>query len=135
MVEHRYLADERFAGIESLFTISLFPFPPKLAQQLFHVIAFPFLYPGNTSADVPLANLLYEKFFDVPIQKAEKDTIRHALLSNWDFASRDAGLLDQNEKKVWLQSQVYRIIHNKMVRVSQSQKRMECMMLSSMKFF
>lgn len=73
-------------------------------QNWYNYLMSPFLYQGSQS-DVEKAEKLYEAFFDKPIQKAETNAIQHALQSTYERDQVQAGLLNINEKKVWLQSQ------------------------------
>lgn len=73
-------------------------------QNWYNYLMSPFLYQGSQS-DVEKAEKLYEAFFDKPIQKGETNAIQHALQSTYERDQVQAGLLNINEKKVWLQSQ------------------------------
>ena len=73
-------------------------------QNWYNYLMSPFLYQGSQS-DVEKAEKLYEVFFDKPIQKGETNAIQHALQSTYERDQVQAGLLNINEKKVWLQSQ------------------------------
>jgi putative PEP-CTERM system integral membrane protein len=64
----------------------------------------PFLYNGSRN-DVEKAATLYEEFFDVPIQKAEKKAIQHALQSTVQREQVQAGLMNINDRVVWLAQQ------------------------------
>jgi putative PEP-CTERM system integral membrane protein len=64
----------------------------------------PFLYNGSRS-DGEKAAKLYAEFFDTPIQRAEQTAIQHALQSTANRDEAKAGLLNINQKKVWLRSQ------------------------------
>lgn len=67
-------------------------------QSIFEHFAQPWLYDGKESS--ALAAELYAHFFDAPIQKAEKAAILHALETTWDRAQREAGLLDEGQRRV-----------------------------------
>ncbi len=73
-------------------------------QQVYNFLISPFLYNGFAQ-DTEKAEKLYEEFFDKPIQKAEVAAITHAVQSTFDRQEVKAGLLNINEKKVWLESQ------------------------------
>ena len=73
-------------------------------QQVYNFLISPFLYNG-TEQDIEKAEKLYEEFFDQPIQKAEVAAITHAVQSTFNQQEVKAGLLNINEKKVWLESQ------------------------------
>jgi putative PEP-CTERM system integral membrane protein len=73
-------------------------------QASYDFLMSPFLYQG-TEKDEKNAEKLYAEFFDVPLQKAEKDAVTHAVQSTYNQQEVKAGLLNINEKKVWLESQ------------------------------
>jgi putative PEP-CTERM system integral membrane protein len=75
-------------------------------QGVYNFLAAPFLYNGDAfDTDREKAGELYEKFFDEPIQKAEKNELLHAMNSTWDRGGIEAGLLNINERYVHLDSQ------------------------------
>ncbi|MGB3691627.1 MAG: TIGR02921 family PEP-CTERM protein [Spirulinaceae cyanobacterium] len=76
----------------------------QIFQDGFNTLISPFLYQGS-SEDNTKAEQLYEEFFDLPIQKGEKDAIRHALKSTFILDEAKAGVLNIDEKRVWLKSQ------------------------------
>jgi putative PEP-CTERM system integral membrane protein len=73
-------------------------------QNGYNFLMSPFLYQGSGKDDNK-AEKLYAEFFDTPIQKAEKAAITHAVQSTFNQQEVKAGLLNINEKKVWLASQ------------------------------
>ena len=73
-------------------------------QNIYNFFMSPFLYKGS-ERDVEKAEKLYEEFFDKPIQKAEAPAITHAVQSTFNEQEVKAGLLNINQKKVWLESQ------------------------------
>lgn len=73
-------------------------------QEVYNFFMSPFLYQGSEQ-DIEKAEKLYEEFFDQPIQKAEAPAITHAVQSTYNEQEVKAGLLNINEKKVWLESQ------------------------------
>ena len=73
-------------------------------QEIHNFLISPFLYNGSLQ-DTEKAEKLYEDFFDKPIQKAEAPAITHAVQSTFNQEEVKAGLLNINEKKVWLESQ------------------------------
>ncbi|MBD2347124.1 TIGR02921 family PEP-CTERM protein [Anabaena subtropica] len=73
-------------------------------QTTYNFLMSPFLYNG-TEKDIAKAEKLYADFFDTPLQKAEKTTVSHAVQSTFNEQEVKAGLLNINEKKVWLASQ------------------------------
>lgn len=96
-------------------------------ERCYNFIAKPFLYDGEgLRNDQTRAAELYTKFFDVPIQKAERGVIVGAIAASWDRAQVAAGLLDVEEKKVrmvrqevslreepgWAEIEVYEVYEN-----------------------
>ena len=51
------------------------------------------------------AKELYAEFFDIPLQKAERKSIQHALQSTFNVDQAKAGVLNIDAEKVWVQSQ------------------------------
>jgi putative PEP-CTERM system integral membrane protein len=81
--------------------------PETITQQIqnaYNGLIAPFLYQGNSKDDL-LAAKLYAQFFDTPIQKGEKEAVRHALKSTAILDDAKAGVLNIDQKKVWLQEQ------------------------------
>ena len=76
----------------------------QIIQNCFNTLLSPFLYQGS-SGDSTKAAEIYEYFFDLPIQKREKKAIRHALKSTIIIDEAKAGVLNIDEKRVWLRSQ------------------------------
>jgi putative PEP-CTERM system integral membrane protein len=64
----------------------------------------PFLYNGPHE-DADKAAEQYAQFFDQPIQKAEREAIQHALQSTVNRDETQAGLLNINQRIVWLAQQ------------------------------
>lgn len=73
-------------------------------QNTYNVLISPFLYNG-TRLDRDQAAQLYAEFFDIPILRAEQAAIQQAIQSTSNRAQAKAGLLDINQKKVWLREQ------------------------------
>ena len=73
-------------------------------QKAYEFLFAPFLYQGS-HRDSDKANKLYAEFFDAPILRAERAEISRAIGSTFNRTEAKAGLLDINEKKVWLRSQ------------------------------
>jgi len=73
-------------------------------QNSYNFLMSPFLYQGSAK-DIEKAEKLYAEFFDTPLQKAEQAAVTHAIQSTFDQQEVKAGLLNINEKKVWLASQ------------------------------
>jgi Vault protein inter-alpha-trypsin domain len=68
----------------------------------------PFTYQG-TREDRKTAETLYAEFFDMPILRGEKDTIRRAVESNFNRAEVNAGLLSVDAKRVLLTNQQVKV--------------------------
>lgn len=108
-----YLAPYRYLGyrqennnIRNLYA-SVFQLSEPALQALqstYNVLISPFLYNG-TRLDGDKAAKLYADFFDTPILKAEQKAIQQAVQSTSNRAEAKAGLLDINERKVWLAKQ------------------------------
>ncbi|BCL38280.1 TIGR02921 family PEP-CTERM protein [Nostoc sp. MS1] len=73
-------------------------------QGIYNFLMSPFLYNGSEK-DAAKAENIYAEFFDTPLQKAEKAAVSHAVQSTFNEQEVKAGLLNINEKKVWLASQ------------------------------
>lgn len=86
---------------------NVFGLPKSLCQSLqnsYNLLMSPFLYDGSQS-DTKKAEELFEEFFDTPIQKAERQSIQHALQSTFNQDEVKAGLLNINQELVWLAKQ------------------------------
>lgn len=73
-------------------------------QDSFNFLISPFLYQGK-SQDSEQAEKLYEELFDQSIQQGEQNAIQHALKSTAILDQAKAGLLNINERKVFLEKQ------------------------------
>jgi putative PEP-CTERM system integral membrane protein len=73
-------------------------------QHRYNQLLSPFLYNGSRG-DVQKSEKLYAEFFDTPLQKAERKSVRHALQSTSIVDEAKAGLLNIDQKKVWLEKQ------------------------------
>jgi putative PEP-CTERM system integral membrane protein len=78
-------------------------------QQRYNQLLSPFLYQGSRQ-DVQKSADLYAKFFDIPLQKGERKSVRHALQSTAIVDQAQAGLLNIEQKKVWLEKQEVNLI-------------------------
>ena len=73
---------------------------PKTLQKIFSTLATPFLFDdtGTTYENQIYDNQKiaehYAAFFDAPIEKAERASIRAAFKSNWRRDGFEAGLID-----------------------------------------
>ncbi|MEQ8969785.1 MAG: TIGR02921 family PEP-CTERM protein [Coleofasciculus sp. C1-SOL-03] len=75
----------------------------QFLQESYNQLMSPFLYNGSGS-DIEKAEKLYAEFFDTPIQKAERKAVQRALQSTAIVDQAKAGVLNINQKKVWLRS-------------------------------
>ncbi len=73
-------------------------------QQTYNKLFAPFLYQGSRE-DAKESVPLYAKLFDAPLQKAERKSVRHAIKSTSIIDEAKAGLLNIDQKKVWLEKQ------------------------------
>lgn len=73
-------------------------------QNRYNQLLAPFLYQGSRG-DIDKSAELYAEFFDAPIQKAERAAVRHAIQSTAIVDQAKAGLLNIDQKKVWLAKQ------------------------------
>lgn len=76
----------------------------RFFQNRYNQLLAPFLYQGS-QGDVDKAAQLYAEFFDTPIQQAERKSVRHALQSTAIIDQAKAGLLNIDQKRVWLAQQ------------------------------
>ncbi|NET07335.1 MAG: TIGR02921 family PEP-CTERM protein [Symploca sp. SIO2B6] len=86
---------------------SVFNLPEVLCQFLqnsYNQLMSPFLYDGSRS-DIDKAEKLYAEFFDTPLQKAQRQEVQHAIQSTFNREEVKAGLLNINQKFVWLAKQ------------------------------
>ncbi len=104
---YRYLSSREENNHIRQMYIDVFDWPQSEAQvlqNLYNQVMSPFLYNGSRS-DSEKAAKLYAEFFDAPIQRAEQKAIQHALQSTANRDEAKAGLLNINQKMVWLRSQ------------------------------
>ncbi|OKH45761.1 exosortase [Calothrix sp. HK-06] len=104
---YRYLSSVKDNNhIEVMYrnTFGLSPAVSKKIQNLYNQLMSPFLYKGKES-DIEKAEKLYAQFFDTPIQKGEQEAVNHALQSTSNLDEAKAGLLNLNQRKVWLREQ------------------------------
>ncbi|MBW4537343.1 MAG: TIGR02921 family PEP-CTERM protein [Pleurocapsa minor HA4230-MV1] len=102
---YRYLSTR--SGNNHIYNMynSLLPEPiSRFMQERYNQLLSPFLYQGSRD-DVDKSAQLYAEFFDTPIQKAERDSVRHAIQSTAIVDQAKAGLLNIDQKKVWLAKQ------------------------------
>jgi putative PEP-CTERM system integral membrane protein len=74
-------------------------------QALFNFFAKPLLYDGDMAADTRRAAELYERYFDSPIQRGERTAIARALSATHDSDERESGLINIDQRKVWVAEQ------------------------------
>ncbi|NJO30825.1 MAG: TIGR02921 family PEP-CTERM protein [Richelia sp. SL_2_1] len=111
---YRYLSTRKDSNsISAMYrqTLGLNKSAADAVQEVHNFFISPFLYNGNEQ-DIKKAEKLYEEFFDKPIQKAEAPAITHAVQSTFNQQEVKAGLLNINEKKVWLESQQITVKEN-----------------------
>lgn len=93
-----YLADYRYLNFSG----------EQSALNAYAFLTKPFTYQGKR-ADRQTAETLYAEFFDTPILRGEKDTIRRAVESNFNRAEVNAGLLSIDAKRVLLTNQQLKV--------------------------
>ncbi len=93
-----YLADYRYLSFSG----------ERSAMNAYDFLTKPFTYQGKRE-DRQTAEGLYAEFFDVPILRGEKDTIRRAVESNFNRAEVNAGLLSIDAKRVFLTNQQLKV--------------------------
>jgi putative PEP-CTERM system integral membrane protein len=76
----------------------------EVLQNSHNQLISPFLYQGDR-ADDQKAEKLYAQFFDTSLQKGERLAVQRALKSTAILDEAKAGLLNINQKKVWLKKQ------------------------------
>lgn len=107
LLSYRYLSTRKENNHISAMYKNVLGLPGSASQVLqdsYNHLMSPFLYQGDR-ADINKAEKLYAQFFDAPIQKAERQTIQHALQSTFNQDEVKAGLLNINQEKVWLNRQ------------------------------
>jgi putative PEP-CTERM system integral membrane protein len=114
-----YLAPYRYASsaaesraIASMYQ-QLLGLPHPVAawpQAAFNALARPLLYDGTSmAADGARAAALYERYFDTPIQRGERQAIARALSATHDRDEREAGLINIDQRKVRVAEQRVRV--------------------------
>jgi putative PEP-CTERM system integral membrane protein len=112
-----YLSSYRYLGtweesnqIHGMYR-DVFKLPEPILQGLqnsYNQLISPFLYQGDRTDDQK-AEKLYAQFFDTPLQKGEREAVQRALKSTAILDDAKAGLLNINQKKVWLKKQAVTI--------------------------
>ncbi len=77
-------------------------------QNTYNLLVSPFLYDGKRT-DRDTAAKLYSDFFDTPILRGEQKAVQKAVQATFNRSEAKAGLLDINEKKVWLAEQQVKV--------------------------
>ncbi|MDY6938065.1 MAG: TIGR02921 family PEP-CTERM protein [Cyanobacteriota bacterium] len=86
----------------------------RFLQDTYNLLMSAFLYddrPISISEDVKIrpttnkAKELYAEFFDIPLQKVERESIQRALQSTFNVDEAKAGVLNIDAEKVWVESQ------------------------------
>ena len=109
---YRYLSPwNRSNGLQKLYSPALPNGAQAFLQNIHNGLLSPFLYRGKDD-DVQRAEKLYEQFFDEPIQKAERASIRAALQATANRDETKAGLLDLDQKVVRLAMQEATVTEN-----------------------
>ncbi|MBW4511119.1 MAG: TIGR02921 family PEP-CTERM protein [Scytonematopsis contorta HA4267-MV1] len=111
---YRYLSSVQENNHIKVMYKGIFGLPESLAQGLqdtYNRLMSPFLYKGS-AFDADKAEKLYAQFFDKSIQKGEQPSINHALESTSNLDEAKAGLLNLNQKKVWLRKQEVTVKEN-----------------------
>ena len=110
-----YLADYRYLrkpdDLAVLSAYEWLKFPQPLVQGLqdaYNLVTEPFTYQGSRT-DREAAENLYAEFFDIPIMRGEKDTIRRAVEANFNRSEVNAGLLSIDAKRVLLTNQQVKV--------------------------
>jgi putative PEP-CTERM system integral membrane protein len=106
-----YLAPYRYPWLEDQHIFSLYHYDLKTSettaqtlQALYSTLTAPFHYYGEYSDRERAANL-YAQFFDTPIQRGEREAVQRAIESTFIRTEVKAGLLDINQRRVWLAEQ------------------------------
>ncbi|MGB7444314.1 MAG: TIGR02921 family PEP-CTERM protein [Coleofasciculaceae cyanobacterium] len=104
---YRYLAVKQDNNHVEVMYKNVFNLPDQICETLqasYNALMSPFLYAGDRQ-DVEKSTQLYAQFFDTPIQKAERKAVQHALQSTAIIDQAKAGLINIDEKRVWLKEQ------------------------------
>jgi len=106
---YRYLGSYADEPVSSLYRRSVGAWSEVPAVWLWKVVAWPVTYHpvegGRPWAERQMALDRYRAFFDVPMDRAERETILDTMRTTWNWRQAAAGLLDIGERRVWLESQ------------------------------
>ncbi|ESA35927.1 pep-cterm family integral membrane protein [Leptolyngbya sp. Heron Island J] len=83
----------------------------QVFQDIHNGLLSPFLYKGDRNDD-DKAETLYASFFDTPIQKAERATIRQSLQATANRDEMQAGVLNLDQKVIRLAEQTVTVAEN-----------------------
>jgi putative PEP-CTERM system integral membrane protein len=109
LAEYRYLRQPDDLAVLDAYRWLMLPQPiAQGVQSAYNLVTQPFTYQGNRS-DPETAAKLYAQFFDLPIVRGERETIRHAVESNFNRSQANAGLLSINQRRVLLAQQQVKI--------------------------
>jgi putative PEP-CTERM system integral membrane protein len=109
LAEYRYLRQPDDRAVLDAYRWLMLPQPiAQGIQSAYNSVTQPFTYQGNR-ADPETAAKLYAQFFDLPILRGERETIRHAVESNFNRSQVNAGLLSINQKRVLLAEQQIKV--------------------------
>jgi putative PEP-CTERM system integral membrane protein len=109
LAEYRYLRQPDDRAVLDAYRWLMLPQPiAQGVQSAYNLVTQPFTYQGNRS-DPETAAKLYAQFFDLPIVRGERETIRQAVESNFNRSQANAGLLSINQRRVLLAQQQVKI--------------------------
>jgi len=104
---YRYLGTWEESNQIRVMYRDVFGLPKPMLEGLqtgYNQLISPFLYRGKRG-DEEKASKLYAQFFDTPLQKGERQAVRRALKSTAILDDAKAGVMNINQKKVWLEKQ------------------------------
>ena len=107
LYRYRYLSpwsESNYLGQMYIDTFGFSEGAAQFIQNIHNGLLSPFLYRGDHDDDAKAADL-YAQFFDVPIQKGEQAAIQKALEATANRDETQAGLLNADQKVVYLASQ------------------------------
>jgi putative PEP-CTERM system integral membrane protein len=109
LADYRYLRYSDDRKVFDLYRQLKFPTPiAEGIQDAYDLVTHPFTYQGKRE-DRDRAADLYAQFFDTPILRGEKNTIRHAVESNFNRSEANAGLSSIDVKRVLLARQEVKV--------------------------
>ncbi|MEB3829588.1 TIGR02921 family PEP-CTERM protein [Phormidium sp. CCY1219] len=111
---YRYLStveDNNHIGVMYQNVLGLNEASARVVQNWYNQLMSPLLYKGSRQ-DIKKAEKLYAEFFDTPIQKGERSQILHAVQSTANREEAKAGVLNIDEKRVWLAEQEITVTEN-----------------------